>query len=73
MKISCNVHPRSSRQEVIQAPDGNLKVYIRQAPVDGKANKTLIGILAEYCKVRKADIRIVAGRTSHNKIVEIGK
>ena len=71
MKLSLKVYPRSSREEVVKSADGNLKVYIRQAPVDGKANKVLIGILAEYYNIKKNDIRIVIGSTSRNKIVEI--
>jgi len=36
-----------------------------------KANKALIGVLSEYYKVKKSDIRIIAGGTSRNKIVEV--
>lgn len=71
MKVSLKVYPRSSREEVVKGSDGNLKVYIRQAPVDGKANKELIRVLAGYYKARKADIHIVRGSTSRDKIVEI--
>ena len=71
MKVSLKVYPRSSREEVVKGADGNLKVYIRQAPADGKANKAMIGILAEYYRIKKNDIRIVTGSTSRNKVVEI--
>jgi len=71
VRVSLKVYPRSSRKEIVKGTDGSLKVYIRQAPADGKANKALIGILAEYYKIKKNDIRIVAGSTSRNKVVEI--
>jgi len=71
VKISLKVCPKSSREEVVKCDDGNLKVYIRQAPADGKANKALIKVLAGYYKVRKTDIRIVTGSSGRNKIVEI--
>ncbi len=71
MKISLKVQPKSSREEVIKDGDANLKVYIKQAPVDGKANKAMIRVLAGYYKVRKASIRIVTGGSCRNKIVEI--
>jgi uncharacterized protein (TIGR00251 family) len=73
VKVSLKVCPKSSREEVVKGSDGNLKVYIRQAPTDGKANKALIEVLAGYYKVRKRDIRIVTGSTNRNKIVEIDK
>jgi len=69
--MSLKVRPGSSREEVVRGPDGDLKVYIRQAPADGKANKALIGVLSKYYKVKKSDIRIIAGGTSRNKIVEV--
>ena len=69
--MSLKVRPGSSREEVVKGTDGDLKVYIRQAPADGKANKALIGVLSKYYKVKKSDIHIIAGGTSRNKIIEI--
>ena len=73
MKISLNVCAGSSREEVIKDDNGNLRVYIRQMPVQGKANKALIKVLADYYKIRKSDIRILTGSTSRNKVVEIDR
>jgi len=69
--VFLKVYPSSSREEVAIGHDGDLKVYIRQAPADGKANKALIGVLSGYYKVKKSSIRIITGNTSRKKIVEI--
>jgi len=37
--MSLKVRPGSSREEVVRGPDGDLKVYIRQAPADGKSQQ----------------------------------
>ena len=71
MRLSVKVQPRSSNSRVEKKADGSLKVYLQTAPVDGKANKALIEVLAEYLKVRKKDISIVTGETSRKKIIEI--
>lgn len=71
MKISVRVHTRSSKQRVVKGIEGDLEVYLAQAPVDGKANKALIESLAGYYKVRKSAIHIAAGSRSRNKIIEI--
>ncbi len=48
-----------------------LKVKVSQPPEDGKANKAVIELLAEYFKVRKNAISIITGESSRNKIIEI--
>lgn len=71
-KLKLRVLPRSSRNEVTGLmADGTLKVKLTSAPVDGKANEALIEILSEHFQIAKSKIKIVRGRTSKNKIVEI--
>ena len=72
MRISVKVQPKSSRDEVVKNPDGSLKVYLKAAATEGKANKSLINILADLYGVGKSDINIVTGLTAKSKIVEIG-
>jgi uncharacterized protein (TIGR00251 family) len=48
-----------------------LRVRISQPPEDGKANKALIKLLAEYLQVKKNSLTIIAGEKSTHKIVEI--
>lgn len=48
------------------------KVYVKEPPVEGKANKVLIKLLADYFNVSKDKIRIISGRKSREKIVSIG-
>jgi uncharacterized protein (TIGR00251 family) len=46
-------------------------VHLKSLPVDGKANKELIEILAKRFDVSKSQIRIKSGLSSRNKLVEI--
>jgi uncharacterized protein len=71
MRISVKVQPRSSKEQVVKNPDTGIKVYLKTAPVDGKANVALVRILSEYFSVNKSKIKIITGRQSRNKIVEI--
>lgn len=73
MRISVKVSPRSSKEEVVKEKDATFKVYLKAAPTDGKANKSLTSVLAEFFGVRKSDVKIVTGMTSRRKIVEINK
>ncbi|MGQ9464877.1 MAG: DUF167 domain-containing protein [bacterium] len=68
--INIRVIPNSKKDEVIQE-SGGLKVKITAPPVEGKANKALVELLAEYFNVKKNKIRIIKGEKSKNKVIMI--
>lgn len=79
MKISVHakLHAREEKVEkvIIQrltGPEEQYQVSVKELPVDGKANEAVIRVLAGHFKVPKSQVRIVAGHTSREKIVEIG-
>lgn len=67
------VKPNSQQQIIEEALDGSLTVHLKSPPVDGKANKELIELLAKKFDVSKSQIRIKSGLSSKNKLVEIDK
>lgn len=48
-----------------------LKIYITAAPVEGKANKAVIALLAKSWKLKKSQISIILGAKDNNKVVHI--
>ncbi len=68
--VNIKVVPNAKKNEVIQMPD-YLKIKITTPPVEGKANKILIEVLAEYFNVKKSAIRIIKGEKSRDKVVMI--
>lgn len=71
MKVFIKVKPRAKIEEVKKIDEEHFKIFLKEAPEKGKANKRLIKILAEYFKVPKSSVQIVKGKLSRNKIVEI--
>lgn len=70
MKYFVMVKPGASREEVMR--DGEtLTVYLRAKPHDGEANAALVRVLAEYFKVGKTRVKIVAGARGRRKVVEV--
>ena len=59
--------PRSSRAGVEWLDGEILKVKVRAAPVDGKANIELIETLADAFGVKKRDVSLVSGATAKHK------
>ena len=71
MRISVKVKTRASKNALEKNPDGSYTAFLTAAPVEGKANKALVGILADEFGVAKSRMEIVKGAHSKNKVVEI--
>lgn len=48
-----------------------LKIWIRTAPADGKANKAVVSLLATTLTLAKEAVTIISGHTSRDKWVRI--
>jgi hypothetical protein len=69
--LKIKVEPRSSRAGIVGQYGDALKVKLTSPPVEGKANKELIEILAKEFGVHKKYIKIISGQSSKNKIVRL--
>lgn len=69
-RIKVKVIPNAKKNEVLEE-DGKFKVYVKAPPIDGKANKALIELLARHFKVKKDVVRVIRGKKSKEKIVGI--
>jgi len=67
-KITIWVKPGSKKGPLVEADeDGELVVYVRERPVDGKANDAAIELLAKYLEVPRSHVQLESGRTSKHK------
>ncbi len=71
LTLKIKVEPRSSRAGIIGPYGDALKVKLTSPPVEGKANKELINILAKEFSIARKDIEIISGQSSKNKIVKL--
>jgi len=70
--VEVRVKPGSKKGPLVQpALDGNLLVYVRQPAVDGKANRAVVELLADYFGVSKTNVQIISGMTSRHKRFKI--
>lgn len=65
--MNVRVAPRSSRPGLDGIAGDALKVRVKSAPVDGKANKELLETVAEAFGLAKSRVSFVSGETSKNK------
>jgi len=73
MRVRVKVIPRAKKNNVAQADEGSFRVYLTAPPVEGKANAALVEVLADHFKVKKRQVRILGGKKSRDKLVEIDR
>lgn len=61
----------SITKEVDLFGDTTYKIRTTKVPKDGKANESIIEIIAEYFNVSKSSVKIISGQSSRNKIINI--
>ncbi len=66
--IEIKVQPKSSRNEIV-AKHGKITVRVTSPPEAGKANATVLALLAKWLKVAVSDLSFVLGKTSRTKLV----
>ncbi len=59
--------PGGRRSAIRGEHDGALKVSVTAAPEKGKANKSLITVLARSLGIRRGSIELISGETSRAK------
>jgi uncharacterized protein (TIGR00251 family) len=69
--IKVKVLPKSSTNQIIGQEGDLFKVKLTSPPVEGKANKALIELLAKRLSIAKKRIEIISGKRSRLKTVRI--
>jgi uncharacterized protein len=65
--LPVHAQPGARRNEIRGEQAGMLKVCVTQSPEKGKANKAIVELLSKSLKLKKSQIELIAGETSHNK------
>jgi uncharacterized protein (TIGR00251 family) len=65
--VRVRVQPRSSRSEILGVVDSQLRIRTTAAPADGKANRAVIRLLADYFELAPSRIRLTHGIAQRNK------
>jgi uncharacterized protein YggU (UPF0235/DUF167 family) len=68
LQVQVLVKPGAKVNRVIRHPDGSFTVTVTTPPIEGKANQAVITALAQFLRVPKSTIRLIAGARSRRKI-----
>jgi uncharacterized protein len=65
------VIPNASRSSIEVTPDGLIRIKITTPPVEGRANKAVIKLLAKALGLPPSALHITRGESSREKLIEI--
>ena len=65
--IDVRVQPKSSKNAIVGIHGEALKIKLNAPPVEGKANKALIQLVAKLLGCPKSSIEIISGQANRNK------
>lgn len=71
VRLRLRVSPGAGRAAVIGRHGEAWKVRVTAPPERGRANSDVVGLIADSLGVRRPDVRIVAGASSRDKVVEL--
>ena len=67
--LDVKVQPSARRQEVQKVSDSEYKIRVLSPPIEGKANKEVIEVVASYFHLPASRVKILRGQRSRKKIV----
>jgi len=70
-RIALRVAPGSQRAKLVGRHGSAWKLRVTAAPEDGKANEAVVRLLAETLGVSRADVAIVSGHGTRDKVVSL--
>jgi uncharacterized protein (TIGR00251 family) len=70
-RLSLRVIPNAKRTEIVGWIQESIKIKLQAPPTEGRANAVLLEFFANKLSLPKNSIRLISGKTSRNKIIEI--
>ena len=71
MLLAVQVHPRASRNQLLEQPPERFTIRLTAPPVEGAANTACCAFLAELLGVAKSRVVLARGETSRQKLLRI--
>lgn len=71
INLQVRVKPNAKTSSLVEGPEGVWQAQLKSPPVDGKANKELIALIAKQFGCPKSAVTIRSGASGRLKLVRI--
>ena len=69
-EYACRVTP-GARHTALVLEDGVIRVHVAAAPEDGKANRAVAEVIAQWLGIAKSEVELVTGASQPTKVFRI--
>ena len=73
IRLRVRVVPGATTTQVVGRLGDAWKLRVHAPPERGRANDEVVALLTETLGLARADVRVVAGHTTRDKVVELGR
>lgn len=71
MKIFVQAKPNAQKECVEKVDESHFIIAVKEPPVQGRANAAISRALADFLNIAPSRLRIVAGHTIRQKVIEV--
>lgn len=71
MKIFVKAKPNAKEEKVEKIDDTHFVVKVKEPPVQGRANRAIIKVLADFLNTAPSRLNIISGYTAKQKVIEV--
>ncbi len=71
MVLRVKVTPLSKKESVEEVSEGELYVKVSSPPVQGRANRRVVELIAKHYGVPPSRVKILRGFSSRNKLIKV--
>ena len=71
VRFAVRVTPRANRDGIDGIVDGDLRLRVTPAPVEGAANDAVVRLIAKELNVLRSAVRLVSGDSSRHKVIVV--
>ena len=69
--IAVKVHPHAGKQVLVQTAPGRFEAWVKEKPIEGRANAAVIALLVRYLEVPAERRRMVKGRHGRQQVFRV--
>jgi len=71
VRFRVKVQARAHREEIAGVHGGALRVRVTAPPVEGRANRAVVALLAERLRLPQSSVKITGGERRPQKTIEV--
>ncbi|MBI1871547.1 MAG: DUF167 domain-containing protein [Chlamydiae bacterium] len=71
LKIFVKAKLKAKEECVKKIDETHFEVFVKEPPIEGRANRAIIETLAEFLNLPKSSLQIISGLTSKQKMIQI--